>query len=393
MTPAALLGLALLAAAPPDDGDAVAIAPPPLIDERVVVIADDRARGRRLEAALRARGLRLVDDAERSGLDGPFARPPAGDRERLRTLLLAARGAWRQLDLDAAAGLIDEAIAEAVRLERPEDHADLLVDALLFRAALAVGRGDGDDARPDLILASRLEPAREALNAALHPPSLLEAWASARDASRAAAPRVVVVRPRVVGDDGGAEVVVDGVVVVPRDGLLELGRGPHLVTVRAPGCGSVSLILEVGDGDVAVEDVLVADAAIADREARIAALRRGERAALTGLRETLGVDVIVALDLAPDVLVQHATTPPQALDVPRDAATGALADAILRAVAPAAVSGDDDDDPPLAAVWWTVGAGGAAVVLGAAAVGVWLLWPGDVPPPPPRPLPITCCGL
>jgi len=362
-----------------------------LVDERVVVIASARERGARVEAALRARGLRLVDDAERTGLDGIVARAPIGDRERLRSLLLSARGAWRQLDLEGAARLVDDALAEAVRLERPEDHAGVIVDALLFRASLALGRGADDDARRDLMLASRLEPTREGLDAALHPPSLTEAFAAARDAARAAEARVVVVRPRVIGGPAGeeAEVVVDGAVTTPRDGLLELGRGLHLITVRAPDCRAVSRILDVDGADVAVEDVLVADAAITDRQARLEAIRSGDVEALRPLRVALGVDILVSLEPGPGVLVQRGEGAAVIVDVAPGAPAAVIADAVLRAVAPA---GAAEEPPADDLLLWGVGASGLAVVVGAAAVSAWLLWPGEPPDPPPRPVPITCCG-
>lgn len=386
------LCLAMPAAAA-DDVAAVAVDPTVLVDERVIVIADDRERGARLEAALRARGLRLVDDAERTGLDGAVPPPPTGDRERLRTLLLSARSAWRQLDLDAAATHVDDAIAEAVRLDRPEDHVGVLVDALLFRAALALGRDNADEARRDLVLASRLEPSREALDAALHPPSLLEAFAAARDVGRSAEARVVVVRPRVVGGGAGgsAEVLIDGAPATPRDGLLELGAGPHLVTVRAPGCRSVSRLVDVDGTAVAVEDVLVADAAVAERQALIVALRAGDVRALGGLREALDVDIVVDLDLTPTVLVQRGAAAPVVVDVARDAPAGVVADAVLRAVAPPALVVEGPMVPG-EVLLWGLGAGGVAVVVGAVAYGAWQLWPGEPPPPPPRPVPITCCG-
>lgn len=388
--------VALLLAAWP-----VVAAPPteaPLVDERVVVLAGARERGARVEAALRARGLRLVDDAERVGLDGAVERAPVGDRERLRALLLSARGAWRQLDLDAAAQHVDDAVAEAVRLERPEEHVDVLVDALLFRGTLALGRGADDDARRDLTLASRLEPARESLDAALHPPSVLEAWAAARDAGQAAETRVVVVRPRVIGGPPGqaAEIVVDGAPVVPRDGLLDLGRGLHLVTVRAPGCRSLSRILDVDGADVAIEDVLITYAAIADRQARLDAIRRGDATALRTLREALGVDLLVSLDDGPAVLVQRGDGAAITVDLDATAPPAVVADAVLRAAAPAAPSIEDPGSGSgsgAEALVWAVGLGGAGVVVGAAAVGAWLLWPGEAVPPPPRPVPITCCGL
>jgi hypothetical protein len=385
-------GVALLLAA------SVAVAAPArdtalLIDERVIVVAAARERGARVEAALRARGLRLVEDAERTGLDGVVERTAVGDRERLRSLLLSARSAWRQLDLEGAAALVDEAITEAVRLERPEDHTGALVDALLFRSSLALGRGGDDDARRDLILASRLEPGREGLDAALHPPSLTEAFAAARAAARAAGAHVVVMRPRVVGGPDGvqAEVIIDGAAATPRDGLLELSHGLHLVTVRAPGCRGVSRLIDVDGADVAVEDVLITEAAILDRQSRLEAVRTGDIEALRPLRLALGVDILISLDALPAVVAQRGEGAAVVVDVAPGASAAQIADAVLQAVAPATTR--PDEAPANDLWWWSVGAGGVAAVIGVAALSTWVLWPGEAPPPPPRPVPVTCCGL
>ena len=383
----ALLLAASVAMAAPTQNTAL------LVDERVIVVAAARERGARVEAALRARGLRLVDDAERTGLDGVVERAAVGDRERLRSLLLSARSAWRQLDLEGAATLVDEAISEALRLERPEDHAGVLVDALLFRSSLALGRGDKDDAGRDLVLASRLEPGREGLDAALHPPSLTEAFAAARAAARAGEARFVVVRPRVVGaaDGAQAEVFVDGAPATPRDGLLELSQGMHLVTLRAPGCRGVSRIIDVDGADVAVEDVLITKAAIADRQSRIDAVRAGDIEALRPLRLALGVDILVALDAGSAVVAQRGERAAVVVEVATGASAAQIADAVLQAVTP--VTSRADDAPGNDLWWWSVGVGGVAAVVGVAAVSAWVLWPGEAPPPPPRPVPVSCCGL
>jgi hypothetical protein len=196
------------------------------------------------------------------------------------------------------------------------------------------------------------------------------------------------------GPGATADVVVDGAPVTPRDGLLELGRGLHLVTVRAPGCPAVSRILDVDGADVAVEDVLVADAAVVDRQARLDDIRRGALSSLRLLREALGVDLLVTLDLGPRVLVQRGDGDPVAVDIAANAPAAAVAEAILRAATPTAVAGAVEEPPAGDGLWlWGLGASGAVVVVGAAALGAWLLWPGEPVPPPPRPVPITCCGL
>ena len=390
------LAVCWLAASPGRASDAAVVAPrSDRRGERIVVIADDVERASRVEASLRARGLVPLEPAEREGLgEGPPRRQ--GDRERVRTLLLSARGAWRRLELDTAAALVNDAIDEALALDRPEDQLAAIVDALLFRAGLNTRRDTPDDGRADLILASRLEPSREALDPALHPPSLLQAWTSARAAALGADLHLVVVRPRVVSEARvDAELLVDGKPVVTQGGVLELRAGPHLLTVRAPGCRSISRVVDVNGTGLAFEDVLVADALIAARQAALASLRAGDRTALTRLQTSLDVELIASIGDTSGVVVQRAGRDPQHLDVDVHAPGPVLADAI----AAATLSLDDRDDAGVdpvertSTIWWALGATGVVAVVGAATLGAWLIWPGEPPPPPPRPATVSCCGL
>ena len=107
---------------------------------RVVVVpaSDEVADVERAEdvtAALQARGLAPVARDERAGVDGVFVDVDVGDREKARGLLQEARARFRDLDLVAAETAGRAAFDEALRLERPEDHLELLVDTLLFVAA------------------------------------------------------------------------------------------------------------------------------------------------------------------------------------------------------------------------------------------------------------------
>jgi hypothetical protein len=360
--------------------------------ERVIVIGDDVERASRIEASLRARGLVPLEPSEREGLDDSPARR-VGDRERVRLLLLSARSAWRRLDLDSAAAFVDDALAEAFALERPEDHVSDLVDALLFRATVHLNRETPKGVAGDLMLASRLEPGRETLDAALHPPSLLDAWTRARRASLVADTRIVVVRPRVLSDvEADAELIVDGERVVAANGVVELRGGLHMITIRAPGCRSITRVVDVDGTGYAIEDVLVADAVVDTRRSALASLRAGDRAALTQLRMALEVDVIAAIDSA-GILVARRGLDVTRLDVDVAASSTTVADAIVTATIP-----PDADDPMInpsssTTLGWILGSAGVVVVVGTATLGAWLLWPGEVPPPPPRPVTVSCCGL
>jgi hypothetical protein len=397
-----LLAMCWLAASPGRANDDAVVAPrSDRRDERVVVIADDSERASRIEASLRARGLVPLGPAEREGLD-TAPRRRLGDRERVRTLLLSARGAWRRLELDTAAALVDDALDEALALDRPEDQLALIVDALLFRATLHTRRETPDEGRADLILASRLEPNREALDPALHPPSLLQAWTSARVAARGADLHAVVVRPRVVSDGSvDAELLVDGQPVVAPDGVLDLQAGPHLLTVRAPGCRSVSRVVDVEGTGLAFEDVLVANTVIAARQSALAALRAGDQTALARLQASLNVDLIASVSRTFGVVMVRAGRNPQRLDVDESAPGPVIADAIVAAQSPIGDAGDAGDADGVAVdagasrntIWWALGTTSVVAVVGAMTLGVWLLWPGEPPPPPPRPTTVSCCGL
>jgi len=399
------LALALLVvvagAAPP-----VPAPPPSLAGERVVVIAaDDVDTGAAdvVEAALRARGMRVLDQSERGGLDGKARRSTVGDRQEVRSRMLVARAAWRQLDLPAADDATAVALDEALRLERPEDHLDLLVDALVFRATVQLSRGATVDDVIDLIrLAARLEPQRLELDAALHPPSVVRVWGDARSANGTAQGAVVVVRPRVLGSDEPVSVLVDGVSQNVADGLLRLPTGPHLLSLRAPGCHTSSRVLSVGDDVAAVEDVLQTDEDLDARLALVQRIRGGDREALPALLERTGVDVVVGVGpdvrralairrggVVADVVVASTASPAEP--------TVQLADAILLALAPEKLV--VTAAPPTLVVpdgagvsWAVVGAAVGVVVVGAGlGVLLWAVIPGDPPADPVRPVGVTCC--
>jgi hypothetical protein len=382
--------------------------PPALAGERVIVVArDDVDTGvaEVVEAALRARGMRVLDQNERGGLDGKARRSVVGDRQEVRSRMLAARAAWRQLDLPAADDATAVALDEALRLERPEDHLDLLVDALVFRATVQLSRGATvEDVIDVMRLAARLEPLRVELDAALHPPSVVRVWVDARAANEAAQPAVVVVRPRVLGSDEPVSVLVDGVPWSTRDGLLRLPMGPHLLSVRAPGCHTRSRVLSVGSDVAAIEDVLQADADLVERSALVQRIRQGDQGALPELLRQTDVDVVVSVGanirqafavrrggIVADVVV----TSTEGTDEP----PVQLADAIVVALAPSKPLGVKPELPPdvdaegAGVSWAVVGAAVGVVVVGTGlGVLIWAVVPGEPPADPVRPGVVTCCG-
>ena len=399
--------LALLVGAAPGPAPLV---PTPLLGQRVVVIAHDDEHSLAadvVEAALRSRGLRVLEDNERGGLGGRGRRVQAGDRQQVRARLLQARAAWRQLDLPAADEAVTLALDEGVRLDRPEEHIDLLVDALVFQASVRLARGAAvDDVMDGMRLATRLEPGRQTLDEALHPPSVAQLWTSAR-ASNAAAPLVVTfIRPRVLGSDASVEVRIDGTIDGASDGLLRLTTGPHLLSLRAPGCRTTSRIISVGADMPAADDVLQSDSDFDARTALVLRLRDGDSTALPPLLMQVGVDVAVVIntDATQALVVRRGDA---VKDVALTVAEANSPDApmlLTHAILKALTSSTPLTTPPLPTplptpidddvAWATVGTA-AGVVLAGAAVGmvVWTLWPGTEPTPPPRPIVVIAAGL
>jgi hypothetical protein len=368
---------------------ALAGAPPEALSGRAVVVAGQyQAQGAVLEAALRARGLQLMSDDERGGLDGVVGLAAPGDRQRVRALILSARAAYRQLDLEGASVELAAALNEAMRLERPEDQLETIIDALIFQAALRLGDGDGPGALAALRLATRLEPGRTALDEALHPPSMVAAWSQARSENDDASRALVVVRPRLLGADG-VTVIVDGVVVDVQEGLLELPTGPHLFTLRAEGCRSTSRVVDVVDGDVVIDDVVIADRVVAERAALVARINAGDAESLAQLQGATDAAIVIALDVppggvfafAPGALVKKLPVGPSddAVDI-----VNAAIDATRPPPPPPSLTTSAPDDD--LSVWAAIVPIGAGVVLAGVGLTVWALFPGEAPPEPPRPI-------
>lgn len=348
---------------------------------------------------LQARGLVPVSAPRRAGIDGVVVDVEGGDPDRARSLLQSAQVLYRELEIAAAQSMGRKALTEALRLQRPEDHPELLVDVLLFLAAIRLSiNAIDDDGSRFLRLASRLAPTRLALDAGQYTPSAVIAWSAARSRNAEAEKAVVVVAPRVFGRDKDVvDVVVDGVLARPEGGLLALKQGPHLFTLRAAGCQSVSTIVDVRAADTPPSyDILAPAGEQAERRVAADAVRAGGVGALAALAQVMGADVVVSLSPAGR---GQAWAGGDVVDVDADPADpAAFASAVLQALQPpptqppsAPASFVNTKDEPL----WALGVGAAVVVVVVAAAGglvTLLLWPADAPPSPPRLVPVTCCN-
>lgn len=402
---------AVAPAVAPTAAPAAAPAVPPAVApaaeaSRILVVApavDEAARVEELYTGLRAAGLLPVELEEREGVDREGPPPPApGTLDGARAALATARARFRDLDLDGARAALEAARAEILRLERPEAALEVLVDALLLEAHVALQSGADDEADAALALVSRLEPTRDALDAGLYPPSLVAAYEGARRVERAAPPGALVARPR-VARFLPFEVLVDARAAAPDTALR---AGPHLVTLRAPGALPSSRIVTLAaDEPLVLEPFLApADVVEARRRAVTAAAVNDGPAAMNdaGLVQALGE--VAGLSAARAVLfigvARAALFIPgrgiEALPVAATAPGVELGRATLAALqAPA--RREVGLPPRGGGVDWTaavVGGGVAAVLLAGAAVAtsLWALLPAGPPPDPPRPVVVICCG-
>jgi hypothetical protein len=388
-----------------------AVAAPP--GARLLVIPDVAHvdASERVASALRARGLSPVAAEARIGVDGVADDAVRGDRERVRALLGTSRAASRALDLEVASTAAAAALDEAWRLDHPEDQRELIVDVLLHDASLRLGRDKQDPtARAALRLAARLEPTRAALDPALHPPSVVAAFAQARDDNAAAGTALVVVDPLVIGVDdrrgGAVEVSVDGVVVDVVDRLLSLSVGPHLVTFRASGCRTWSRVVDFAVDTPPLQPVLQPPDAPTARATAVATLRAATAsdvdAAFSRLSALTGADVVVALGRPARVWRSDVGVRIVDADVADAAAFAAAVERALRPARPPASTSTEPAPAPRPApaarpvvdevsptpTFVVVAVVVGAVVAGGVAAAV-LLWPGTVPDAPPRPVVVT----
>ncbi len=368
-------------------------------DMRVVVVGADAAAVADVEAAAVAAGA-VVDVDACVGKDGAVVEGVAGDRERARRALADARARFRELDFDAAQREIDAARAELLRLDRPDDHRELVVDVLVTAATIAFAK-DPNDTRPlrDLRLASRLEPSRAELDPGLHRPTVVAAWTAAREQNAAAPSAFIAVAPRVVGARVVAEVVVDGVVRVPDGGRLRLAHGPHLITLRGPGLVGRSVVVDVA-ADTTPLAVVLAPADAPARRAAAAVRAATDDAALRDLSALCDAQVVIVLPhndaegAARGGRVRGSDGVVHALPaLGADVSGAAVVDAVAVALAPPLPPPPPPVvvDPGEGTLWWSVAGVSASVAAVAVATGVYVLLPGEPPPPPPRPLPVGCC--
>lgn len=383
--------LAVLAVA----GAVAAPAEHALVGKRAVVVGpvggDDRVDV--VGAALRARGVVVLDSDERAGLDDDVQVERAGDRERARSHLMAARAAWRQLDFATATAESTAAVDEVLLLPRPEDHLDVLFDATIFVAALRLNDDVNDpQAQRALQLAARLEPTRETLDPALHPPSRVAAFAAARAAVVAADDVVVVATPRLLGGAAGAqniEIVVDGAVQTANGGLLHLQRGPHLLTVRGPSGAVRSRILDVADGST-IDDVVVDTANVQLRRRLVAQLRNGDTSVMPALLAACGAEALITVDVVGGAHALRRGRSVVAVPAQGDPATFANAAIAALDDVPDIVVRTPAGIPPVA----VVSVVGGSILVGATLLGwtVYQTWEAEADPTPvPRPVVVSCC--
>ena len=387
-----LLVLAATARPPVADGARLLVVPEPGADE---------ARVAELYAGLRGAGLSAVELDERAGVDRPLsAPPPVGVRDEARARIALARARFHELELEDASDAIDAALEELVRLERPEEALDLFEEALLVRVTIA--QAAGGDLERDLALLAHLMPERETLNPAVHPPSLVEAYAGARTAALEAPPATLELRPRVAGF-AVPQVLIDG-----RPSQGPIAKGPHLVIARAAGTATFARLVELGDEPQVLEPFLAPRDAAQARAAAVATAR----GAVTELERSAALDSLASLCAARGVVLVSESG---ALLYVRDPAEGrppllplavvpgadgaALGTATLAALqAPAkerlGLPPDEDALPP--AVVWAAWVTGVPLVASLTGLGVWALWPAGLYPnaavtPPRRPVAFGCC--
>lgn len=369
----------------------------------VVVPKASPDRVEELYSGLRAAGLQPVELDERAGVDREASAPPrAGVRDEARAHLQEAKARFRELDIDGTRTALDAAVDEVLRLSHPEDALEILIDALLLRASLALQAELVDEARAALVLLSRIEPARTELHPGLYAPSLVEAYAAARSDGLARDEGALVVRPR-VANFVTPELLVDGR-PAPVGAPLALRAGPHLVTVRAGDEAlPFSQIVEVGPTPLALAPFLAPADAAEKRSALVEKAREAptleqRAAALAALAPLCAARAVLYVDKAAASL----WVPGKPIEALRVAPTsdGALIGRATLATLQAPVRRDPIGPPveepldPL--VIATVATVGVVLLTGAIGLGLYTLTPSadEVKERPAPPLdPVTCCSF
>lgn len=369
---------------------------------RVLVVPLAEQREGRLEelyAGLEAAGGRAVEADARAGVDLPVAplRFSLARADDARAQLIAARAALRRLEVEAVDAALDGALDLLLSLEAPEDHKDLFADVLLLRAEMALARGDTERARRDLRLLARLDPERADLHPGVHPPALVQAYAGAREDNQAAPLGALAVLPR-APPGLVAEALLDGV-PLPLGNTRPKG-GPHLVTLRAPGCVPFSRVVDIDPGQPLLLDPFLSPlAADTARHERVARLRAGSASEddLVTLLEITGASGLVLLS-GDEVRTFSPSSGSHALpDSPDAIALGRAALEALRQprAPPALPPAPEPPAPPSTTLDPALLAVGAGIALGvtaaAAGAATWYFWPAEPVTPPPRPVVISCC--
>jgi hypothetical protein len=348
--------------------------------------SDNAAFTEAVYAALSRDGFIAPVRALRQGIDVDETPVVEGDRERARAALQEARARFRELDLSEAIVLAERAIDEIVRLARPEDQSETLFDALVFAATVELSeRGRTPRAADWLLWAVRTEPNRTSLNAALHPPSVLAAFADARARDTTAPTFQIGIDVVSVIPIADAEIVVDGTTLRQSDhARVALRAGPHLITARSANVRNdravSSMWVNVADND-ALAFVLVPDGVVEKRRVASSAMRNGIDTKLPLLLSSTRSSAVVVLTGERRVLHNDARTLlPDTAQTPEQ-----ISGAIVQILRPT--------DDGLSAKTWAAIAGGALVLTAGIVVSgvAWFVPFGPLPAPPARPVEVVCC--
>jgi len=375
-----------------------------------------------MRSGLSAAGLGVVPRDERQQADKAHT---SATVDGVRSLQLEAKGAYRQLNVEQAATLLDEAHQKFFTVVNAHQHRGLLVEVLLARAELALTVGNADDAERDLQLAARLRGASAPLHPGLYAPNVVEADARVRAKEAGLALGLVVLQEREVGQSTpGATstltLLVDGVEqAVPDAGRLTLPYGEHWVTLLSSSGSQRHQRIRVGAQPVQLSFLHApSDAAQRRRalRAKLAALQASSSQAwlvpLTEMTQvsSAGLFVVVRHGHAP--LVAHPTHGVEALPVRADADATVVGQAVqrwwqdkttpkvVRQVPPTPVAaGDDEASASSAALWVGLGAaavGSVVVILASGALALWAVNEANTykeeQPRPYQYVEVTCCG-
>jgi hypothetical protein len=335
-------------------------------------------------------GFRILHARHRGGIDQATLVGSVGDRERAKKALQDARNRFRELDIDNARTLANNAVQELASLARAEDQSELFVDALVFQASVASAQGDKGAADDALLLAARLEPNRTLLDAGLYPPSVVEAFARAHAlmiAERSDQTRLptILVDVEVAGDVRPIECLLDGANINPNKPAAA-GLGLHLLTCRSQdarknGAAETTLV-RIDQATHKIAMYLDAASGSDQRTRWVKRIRAGDGRAIDELRTHVGASAVVVLQPPRMLHYGDRTIPVEpTADTPERVAL-----AISAAI----------QTPPDDVNWWAIGAAGAggAVLVSAMAVaaGVYFGVPLSEPvKPPARPVVIGCC--